>query len=94
MAQFVTVTLKDRSRVTEEILNPDRVRWDMTSAKQKWPKFSDAPFLGMTFFAFAAFKRTGKYDGTWEDWFNYDCLDVEPTDEEGNPVEEAEIAGE
>lgn len=94
MAQFVTVTLKDRTRVTEEVMNPDRVRWDLTASKQKWPKFTDAPFLGMTFFAFAAFKRTGRFDGTWEQWRDEECLDVEITDADGNPVDEEDLAGE
>lgn len=87
MSQFVTVTLIDDTRVTEEIRNPDRVRWDMTAAKHGWPKFTDAAFLGMTFLAWAALKRTGKYSGTWEEFRDNDCVDIDMTDADGQALE-------
>lgn len=93
MAQYVTVTLDNGTRVTEEIRNPDRVRWDMTAARQGWPSFSDAAFLGMTFLSFAALKRTGQYTGTWEEFRDTDCADIEMTDAEGNALDEDDLDG-
>lgn len=86
MRQFVTVTLIDEAEVSAEIRNPDRVRWDMTAAKHNWPSFQDSPFLGMTFLAWAALKRTGQYAGKWEDFKDNDCLNIEILDENGNPA--------
>lgn len=93
MAQFVTVTLSNETKITEEVLNPDRVRWDITAAKKKWPKFSDSPFLGMTFLAWAALKRKNHYSGTFEEFSENDCLDIDMTDAEGNPLDEEDLAG-
>ena len=86
MRQFVTVTLSDDREVSAEIRNPDRVRWDMTAAKHNWPSFQDSPFLGMTFLAWAALKRTGDYVGTWEQFRDDDCMDIVILDENGNPA--------
>ena len=90
MRQFVTVTLIDETEVSAEIRNPDRVRWDMTAAKHNWPSFQDSPFLGMTFLAWAALKRTGEYAGKWEDFRDNDCLNIEILDENGNPAGESD----
>lgn len=80
MALFVTVTLKDRPEPVEvEITNPDRIRWDLTANKHKWPKFSDAPFMGMTFLAWSAMKRNGHYSDSWESFRDTDCINVEDT---------------
>lgn len=90
MRQFVTVTLSGDREVSAEIRNPDRVRWDMTAAKHGWPSFQDSPFLGMTFLAWAALKRTGEYVGTWEQFRDDDCMDIEILDENGNPAGESD----
>lgn len=81
MALNVTVTLKDRDPIDVRILNPDRVRWDMTAQKHKWPAFQDAPFLGTTFLAWAAMRREGLYTGSFEDFRDRDALDVESFDD-------------
>lgn len=90
MRQFVTVTLNNGGEVTEEIRNPDRVRWDLTAAKHKWPSFQDSPFLGMTFLAWAALKRGEHYTGSWEQFRDTDCLNIEILDENGRPAGEAD----
>lgn len=90
MALNVTVTIKDRDPVEVEITNPDRVRWDLTSTRHKWPSFQDAPFLGMTFLAWAAMKRTGLYSGPWEEFRDSDCVMVEDT---SDSAAEEEIEG-
>ncbi|AWY04761.1 tail assembly chaperone [Gordonia phage Emperor] len=83
----ITVTLSNSEPIEVETTNPDRVRWDMTAAKHNWPKFTDAPFLGLTFLAWAALRRTGGYDGTWEQFSETDCLDIEADDPEAGEVE-------
>lgn len=89
MSLFVTVTLKDNPEPIEaEIINPDRVRWDMTAHKHKWPSFQEAPFLGMTFLAWASLRRTDRYAGTFEQFRDEDCYNLEYEDEdEGSEVE-------
>ena len=64
MALNVTVTIKGNDPVDVPVINPDRIRWDMTRAKQKWPSFEEAPFLGTTFLAWSAMKREGLYNDT------------------------------
>lgn len=84
----ITVTLADSTTHEVDVTNPDRVRWDMTAAKHKWPAFTDAPFLGLTFLAWAALRRLGLYAGNWETFSDTDCIDVEAEkaeDGEGEP---------
>jgi hypothetical protein len=52
------VVLGDDSVLTVQCTNADLVRFDMTRARQKWPGASDAPFLWLTFIAWAGLKRT------------------------------------
>ena len=47
-----------------------------------WPTFDKAPFLGMTYLAWASLKREGKYTGTWDDFKDRDCIEVESHDDE------------
>lgn len=72
------------SPVTVEVVNSDRVRWDLHAARQGWPTFDKVPFLGMTFLAWAALKRTGQYVGAWDDFSARDCVDVEAEDTTDN----------
>lgn len=53
-----------------QTLNPDLIVWDMTRSKHKWPEVKDAPWLWMTFIAWAACRREGTIprDLTWEAW--------------------------
>lgn len=62
------VLLDDGSTVQAQTNNADLIRWDMTRAKHKWPGVSDAPFLWLTFIAWAALRRTKAIDPgmTWE----------------------------
>ena len=94
MAQNVKVEMASGEMLTAAVRNPDRVRWDITASKHKWPSFSDAAFLGMTFMSWAALKRTGQYSGEFEKFRDEDCLDIEMVDDEGNPLTEADLAGE
>lgn len=94
MALNVTVTIKGAEPVDVAIINPDRIRWDMTRSKQKWPSFSDAPFLGTTFLAWAAMKREGLYSDTFESFRDRDALDIESWDDaDDNGAEEIEGVG-
>lgn len=73
----VTVTLTNAEPVTVPVLNPDRVRWDMTAAKHSWPEFAKAPFLGTTFLAWAAMRREGLYTDSFENFRDRDALEIE-----------------
>lgn len=77
MSLNVTVTLADRADPLElAITNPDRVAWDRTARRQGWPAFTEAPFLGLTFLAWAAARRTGVYTDSFEQWSEHDALDI------------------
>lgn len=94
MALNVTVTLKDKADpIDVKILNPDRVRWDMTAQKHNWPAFQDAPFLGTTFLAWAALRRENLYAGTFEEFRDRDALDVESWDDTEDTATDDAIEG-
>lgn len=94
MSLKVTVTIDGRAEPVEaDIINPDRVRWDMTAAKHKWPSFADAPFLGTTFLAWAALRRTGQYTDTFEAFRDRDALDVVSHDPDADDEDDDAIEG-
>lgn len=82
MSLKLDVTLANGEQHEATILNPDRVRWDMAATRNGWPTFEKAPFLGMTYLAWASLKRENKYAGTWDEFQENDCLEVESRDEE------------
>lgn len=63
--------------------NADLVLWDRTRIKHRWPKFDEAPFLWLTFIAWAGARRTGSIptDYTYERWES-DVLEVTDTSDE------------
>lgn len=82
MSLKLDVTLANGEQHEATILNPDRVRWDMAATRNGWPTFEKAPFLGMTYLVWASLKRENKYAGTWDEFKENDCLEVESRDEE------------
>lgn len=82
MALKLNVQLDGGESYEVAVLNPDRVRWDMAATRNGWPTFDKAPFLGMTYLAWASLKREGKYTGTWDDFKDRDCIEVESHDDE------------
>lgn len=93
MALNVTVTIKGADPVDVPVINPDRIRWDMTRAKQKWPSFEEAPFLGTTFLAWSAMKREGLYNDTFENFRDRDAIDIQSFDDEDNDDDTIEGVG-
>lgn len=82
MSLKLDVTLANGEQHEATILNPDRVRWDIAATRNGWPTFEKSPFLGMTYLAWASLKRENKYAGTWDEFKENDCLEVESRDEE------------
>lgn len=85
---LVRVTRADGTELQVQTANPDLVLWDMTRTKHRWPKFDEAPFLWLTFIAWAAARRTAAIpaDLTWDQW-RADVLDVADASDsdEANP---------
>lgn len=63
----------------------DHNQWDTTRARHKWPSTQDAPITWLGFMAWAASRRTGQSDLTWEE-FLAACEAVENVD--GEDVED------
>lgn len=82
MALTLQIELAQGDILAETVLNPDRVRWDMAATRNGWPSFDKAPFLGLTYLAWAALKRQGRYTGTWDDFKDRDCIDVQSAEDE------------
>jgi len=78
-APLVRVTLADGTQYDVQCANPDLVRFDMTRGRMHWPEMREAPFLWLTFVAWAASKREHLIpeDVTWEAFNETDCVGIE-----------------
>jgi hypothetical protein len=78
------VVLADETDRIVQCTNADLVRFDLTRSKQKWPGPTDAPFLWLTFIAWAALRRTKTIPDTLTyEAFSDSTLEIENmTDEE------------
>jgi hypothetical protein len=82
------VVLGDDNVLNVQCTNADLVRFDMTRARHKWPTATDAPFLWLTFIAWAALKRTkGIPDSVTYEAFSESTQDITnlTDDGEGSP---------
>lgn len=91
--------LADGTEGVIDVPNVSRVQWDLTAAKRKWPKPTDAPSMWATFLAWDALVRADIYAGKWEDFLT-DCLiadmvgdddddaelEVDPTAQDQTPI--------
>jgi hypothetical protein len=72
--------------------NADLVLWDRTRYRHKWPTPTEAPFLWLTFTAWAAARRTGaippehKYEAWEAEVLEVESLTADEEDEEGTPT--------
>lgn len=55
----------------------DRVQWDLTSSKKKWPPVERAASMWSGFLAWSAMCRTGLYSGPFEQFYGADCAGVD-----------------
>lgn len=71
--------------------NADLVLWDKTRFKHRWPTVQDAPFLWLTFIAWAAGRRTGALplDMKYEQ-FEAETLEVETVDDSDDDADDAD----
>lgn len=67
------------------ITNQDRTRWDLTAPRQNWPSIQEAPFLFMTFVAWAGLKRLGIYAEEFERFMLTDCVDIDSEEIASDP---------
>lgn len=65
--------------------NRDLVLWDRTRVKHRWPAFSEAAFLWLTFLSWSAARRQGAIptDYTFERW-EAEVLEVGDINEDEN----------
>ena len=79
------VVLDDGRTLEVQALNPDLLRFDRTAAKHGWPAATAAPFLWLTFLAWAALRRTGQIEDaiTWEAFADTHALQVRNLTEAG-----------
>jgi hypothetical protein len=87
----VTVVRDGQPDLELQTTNADMVLWDLTRPRQRpaWPTFQDAPFLWLTFLAWAAARRMGAIEPgyTFERWRD-EVLDVSSADEDGETPDE------
>lgn len=81
--QRMNVELANGDVFELEAINPDLIRFETEGHKYGLSSdISVAPFTYMTFVAWAALKRLGKYDGDWPTFKTQDCLVLNPVDAE------------
>lgn len=85
--QRYTVEMDSGEEFVVRHTNPDRLRWDETAKRHGWGPATDSPFLAQTFVTWAAAKREGKTDLTFDEFkvhaLEIAALEVEPGDEVG-----------
>lgn len=83
--QRVRVCLEGGDPYEVRTTNADRVRFDLTAPKHKWPDAQTAPFLWFTFLAWSASRREGRTELRFEQFadatLEVEALDV--TDDDG-----------
>lgn len=78
--QRINVELANGEEFELEAINPDMIRYETEGPRYGLGKIEDSPFSYMTFLAWAALKRLGKYDGDWPTFKTQDCLVMQPVD--------------
>lgn len=95
--RLAAVELADGRILTVRITNPDTMRYEQTAHRNGWPGVTVTDGVGelkdqtrkVTFETWAALKRTGQYEGTWEKFSQTDCLDVTVEEETVDPTQPA-----
>lgn len=83
----VHVIMEDGRTWDVQTDNRDMIRWDENAGKRGWPDPSKAPFLWLTFIAWAALRRQGLVELSWDD-FRGQALEVSSQeDEELDPTQ-------
>lgn len=72
------VSMSDGAEIEVQTLNADLIRYDLTRGKHGWPDGTKAPFLWLTFIAWAAMRREHMLteDVTWERFSGELCVSV------------------
>jgi len=95
--QRVRVCLLDGSDYVVKTIQADRVRYDLTRGKHKWPPGTEAPFLWFTFLAWAAARREGHTALTFEAFSDVavscTALDNDPDEDDVVPTNPGQQPG-
>lgn len=95
--QRVRVVLLDGSDYVVRTIQADRVRYDLTAPKHKWPEGTSAPFLWFTFLAWSAAKRSGQTTLTFEAFYEQVvsavALDNDPDEDDVRPTRPGQQPG-
>lgn len=87
----LTVVLKDTEEPLEvQAINPDLIRFETEQQKRGLRSSEDAPLTWMTFLAWAALTREGRYTKDWQEFKLTDCLqlDMPDADETVDPTQQ------
>lgn len=89
------VEMADERILTVRVTNPDKLRYEEHALRQGWNNVNmNGEVLGgaynargETYETWAALKRTGQYDGTYEQFAGRDCLAITVDEEEVDPTQ-------
>lgn len=75
------VTLENGEKHEVTPSNADMCRLEIVGAKENI-SLKDTPITALTFTAWAYLKRTGTYSGTWAEFRDRDCVELDPQDDD------------
>jgi len=86
----VRVEMNDGRELTTKTSLKDYVSFETTAKRQKppWGGISDNPSRWEAFVSWSALRRTGQYDGTWEQFLD-DAAIVDASADEVEPTQPA-----
>lgn len=82
---IVTLENGDKHEVTPS--NADMCRLEIVGAKENI-SLKETPITALTFTAWAYLKRTGAYTGTWAEFRDRDCVELDPQDNDDEDADE------
>lgn len=88
------VELTDGRILSARIINPDTLRYEETAHRNGWPGMTlvdGVATMGdtnrrITFETWAALKRTKQYDKSYDQFAQYDCVDIDVSEEKVTPT--------
>lgn len=95
--QRVRVVLLDGSDYVVKTIQADRVRYDLTAPRHKWPEGTRSPFLWFTFLAWSAARReqltTLQFEQFHEQCVSTKALDHDPDEDDVTPTSPGQQPG-
>lgn len=79
------IAFLDGREIEIPVIIADQIAYSNAARKFNWPSAEKDPMLAGIYFGFAAAKRTGEFEGTWDE-FTHQVVQVTARKEDVNPT--------